>query len=92
MKKLILIVFLFALGCTAKDPLAKPLKAALADRKITKNKVSEIQKEYATLNDKDSEKAEEYVKRVTAVIEIGGDSSHIDLVRKQVLSKKTVVK
>lgn len=45
--------------------------------------------EYNNLREDDKKKAQEYVLQVLSAIEMGGDSSHIDAVRRQILKSKS---
>ena len=81
------IILLVFTGCTSKShsDLNKALAAAVKDQKISNKKMRDILQEHEILNDRDDYKAKEYVLKLINTIEMGGDSSHIDVVRKQVL-------
>ena len=81
------IILLVFTGCTSKShsDLNKALAAAVKDQKISNKKMRDILQEHEILNDRDDDKAKEYVLKLINTIEMGGDSSHIDVVRKQVL-------
>lgn len=84
--RFIIILLLFT-GCTSKShsELNKALAAAVKDQKISNNKMRDILQEHEILIDRDDVKAREYGLKLLNVIEMGGDSTHIDLVRKQIL-------
>ena len=44
--------------------------------------------EYNTIWDDDKKRAQEYVTQILSAIEMGGDSSHIDAVRRQMLKSR----
>ena len=79
------IILLVFTGCTSKShsALDKALTAAVKDHKISEKKMQDILKEYEILQDRDDDKAKEYVLKLINTIEMGGDSSHIDVVRGQ---------
>jgi hypothetical protein len=90
----VFVIFLLILGsCTPKGQteLSKALQAAVKDNKISARKKEIILSEYAVIRKDDKQKASEYVLKVLNVIKMGGDSSHIDVVRRQVLRTKTNV-
>ncbi len=82
-----LIVILLFAGCSPKGPtdLSRALQAAVKDHKLSVMKMENIISEYNLLQKNDKEKAGEYVVKVLNVIKMGGDSSHIDVIRRQVL-------
>lgn len=92
-KSFFFLCFLLTTACTPKSQteLSRSLEAAVKDNKISLKKMEKILSEYALLRKEDKEKAGEYVLKILNVIKMGGDSSHIDVVRNQVLvSKKSV--
>lgn len=82
-----IIILLVCTGCASKShsDLNKALAAAVKDQKISEKKMHDILEEHEILRDRDDDKAKEYVLKLINVIEMGGDSSHIDVVRKQIL-------
>jgi hypothetical protein len=86
-----LIFILSLLGsCTSvsQSELSKALSAAVKENKISQNKMETILKEFETLRDEDKEQAREYAVKVVSALEMGGDSSHLDVVRRQVVRGK----
>lgn len=83
---LFLLIMAFA-SCTSKgeSELSKALSAAVKENKISVKKKESILKEYDFVREEDRDKAREYVLQVTTAIEMGGDSSHIDVARRQVV-------
>ena len=81
-------MIVIALGsCTSKGQsrLSKALSAAVKENKISEKQKESILKEYDFVQEEDRGKAREYVVHVINAIEMGGDSSHIDVARKQVV-------
>lgn len=68
--------------------LSKALTGAVNDRKISRKTMDNILKEYELLVDQDRDKAREYVLGIMNAIDMGADSSHLDVVRKQVVGSK----
>ena len=93
--QLILVVLLFCGSCTppGQSKLSKALTAAVKEKKISEKGMETILKEYDYIRKEDRDKAREYVTLVLSAIEMGGDSSHIDVVRQRVVrSMKKKVK
>lgn len=86
---LLLIVSFFA-GCSSggESRLSKALNLAVKERKVTQRKVDSILAEYNTIWDDDKKRAQEYVTQILSAIEMGGDSSQIDAVRRQMLKSR----
>lgn len=86
----LIILLLVAGACASKgeSQLSKALSAAVKEKKVTPKKMEYILAEYNKLQDEDKAKAHEYVNQVLNAIEMGGDSTHIDVARKQVLREK----
>lgn len=82
-----LIIFFIFAGCSSKGPtdLSRALTAAVKDHKLSVKKMENIISEYNLLRKNDEEKAREYVAKVLNVVKMGGDSTHIDVVRRQIL-------
>jgi hypothetical protein len=77
---LAVIIILVLVSCTKdRDPMSEPLGRAYIDGRISNIKVSEILQEYARLSSPDS--AKRYTRLITAVIDLNGDSTEIDLAR-----------
>ena len=68
--------------------LSKALTVAVKEKRISQKKVETILTEYDKIRDDDKKKAQEYVTQVLNAIEMGGDSSHIDAARRQILKTK----
>lgn len=79
-------------GCSSggESRLSKALSLAVKEKKVTQKKLDTILLEYNTLWDDDKKKAREYVTQILNAIEMGGDSSHIDAVRRQMLKSSPV--
>ena len=90
---LVVIVWLTA-GCSSRgeSKLSKALNLALREKKVTQKKLESIITEYNKIREDDKEKAQEYVTQVLNAIEMGGDSSHIDAARRQILKKPSKAK
>jgi hypothetical protein len=76
-------------GCFSKgeSSLSKALSGAVKEKRISARKMENILAEYDKLRDEDKKVAHDYVNVVLTAIEMGGDSSHIDAARKQVLQR-----
>lgn len=85
---LIALTLLFG-ACSSKghSELQKALSTAVSDEKLSPLQMENILKEYDALRDNDKEKARQYVEQIVTAIEMGADSSHIDVVRKQFIKK-----
>ena len=96
--KLIIVWFLtLVLGagaCISKgeSQLSKALSAAVKERKLSAQKMDTILKEYDEVREKDRDKAREYVLQVINAIDMGGDSTHIDVARRSVVKTLKVEK
>ena len=83
--KLLIFFLLVMLSCSGKSGLELRLENAVKDRKLSRQKSALILKEYDSISNKDEIKAANYAKRIREILDVGGDSSHVDLVRRQVL-------
>ena len=85
----LILVCLLTAGCSSKgeSSLTKALTGAVKEKKISPKKMEKILAEYDKLREEDKKVANEYVNIVRNAIEMGGDSSHIDAARKQVLQR-----
>ena len=83
------LVCLLAGACISKgeSSLTKALSGAVKEQKISPQKMDRILAEYDRLRDEDRKVAHDYANVVLNAIEMGGDSSHIDAARKQVLRR-----
>jgi hypothetical protein len=88
----LLLILLLLGSCTSAShsELTKALTSAVKEKKISQKKMVSILREYDMLRDDDNKKAREYAVQVLNAIEMGGDSSHIDVVRRQVVGSKGV--
>lgn len=84
------LILLLTAGCSSggESRLSKALNLAVKEKKITREKLEIILVEYNSVWDDDKKKAQEYVTQILSAIEMGGDSSHIDAVRRQVLKSR----
>jgi hypothetical protein len=64
--------------------MSNPLAEAVKERKISPRKAKQVQDEYANLPDSLQDK---YVDAVIAILNAGGDSTHLDVVRKRITKK-----
>lgn len=89
---LYILILVTSVNCTSKSEsqLTKALKGAVKEKKVTEKKMQSILAEYDKLRDEDKSKASEYAEQVLSAIEMGGDSSHIDAARKQVMKSKKI--
>ncbi len=78
------LIFMIAGSCATKGhtDLAEALTIAVKEKKLSDKKKEIILKEYDILRHEDKEKAKTYVEQVVKAVEMGGDSSHIDAVRR----------
>ena len=81
----LLIVIFGSCSSKGESQLSKALSAAVKEHKISPELKTSILKEYDLVRDEDRTKAREYVVQVLNAIEMGGDSSHIDVARRQVV-------
>ena len=83
------LVCFLAAACVSEgeSSLTKALSGAVKDQKISTQKMEYILAEYEKLRDEDKKVARDYAEAVINAIEMGGDSSHIDVARKQVLRR-----
>lgn len=80
------LLLLLSCACTSKSQseLSKALTVAVKENKISKEKMEDILIEYELLRENEKEKARKYADQIVKALEMGADSSHIDVVRKQV--------
>jgi hypothetical protein len=83
-------IVLFAGACTSKTQsrLSKALIAAVKDDKISEKQMQDILEEEAKLREENRVKANDYALKILNVLEMGGDSSHLEVVRKQIRAAK----
>ena len=83
---ILLIAILTLSGCGTKgeSELSKALSGAVKEKKVSQRKMDSIMKEYETLQDRDKKISRKYVESILNALKMGGDSSHIDVVRKLV--------
>lgn len=86
----LLLVLMIAASCATKgySALENALETAVKEKKLSAKKMEIILKEYDILRDQDKEKARIYVEQVEKAVEMGGDSSHIDAVRRLAAGKR----
>ena len=86
----LVVIVLMSGACSSKgeSALSKGLSLAVKEKKLTQKKMEYILTEYDKLRDDDKSKAREYVDQVLNAIEMGGDSTHIDAARRQVLRRQ----
>ena len=87
---LFLGILLLVSACASKggSALSEALVRAVKEKKISEKKMENILTEYDKLRDEDKSKARQYVEQVVSAIEMGGDSTHIDVARKFVLRRQ----
>jgi predicted solute-binding protein len=82
-------LLVLALGCSkGESQLSKALSTAVKEKKVSMKKMESILQEYEKLHDEDKIIAREYLNQILNAIEMGGDSTHIDVVRRQILRTK----
>lgn len=88
----LLLLLLLLGGCTTKSQsaLTKALTRAVKEKKVSQKKMEYILREYDAIRDEDKAKAREYAVQVLNAIDMGGDSSHIDVVRRHLVGSKGV--
>lgn len=81
---IVAVIALIASACTSKghSDLDKALSVAVKENKLSEKKKEIILKEYEILRKEYPERAKIYVDQVVKAVEMGGDSSHIDAVRR----------
>jgi hypothetical protein len=82
---LIMLLVFGACASRGESQLSKALTGAVKERKISPRKMQRILAEYDEVREKDRDKAREYMLQVINAIEMGGDSTHIDVARSQVV-------
>ena len=82
--RLSFIAFLLVSSCGIKgeSELSKALSGAVKENKVSQRKMNSIIKEYEMLRDRDRETSRKYVDGILNALKMGGDSSHIDVVRR----------
>lgn len=82
-------ILFFLTGCISKgeSELSKALSAAVKQKKVSQTKMNSIMKEYDMLRDKDRDISRKYLEEILNALEMGGDSSHIDVVRRLVVQE-----
>ena len=86
-----LLISLLLAGCSkGKSQLANALAKAVKEKRISGQKMETIMEEYNAIRVEDKVKANAYVKQILSAIDMGGDSTHIDAVRR--LAKKSAGK
>jgi len=90
----VIVLLIFPAGCGSggNSKLSDTLSRAVTEKKISQRKVESIMKEYEMLREKDGEIARKYADQIITAVEMGGDSSHIDAVRRLVAGKNGKVK
>ena len=86
------IAILFFLTSCSESELSKALTEAVKQKKVSQRKMDSIMKEYEMLRDKDRDISRKYVDGILNALEMGGDSSHIDVVRRLVVEEDGKVK
>jgi len=82
----VLVFLVFLAGCSrGSSTLETTLSAAVKDRRLSEKKMEIILKEYDSLRSEDRDKARLYVEQIKTAVEVGGDSTHIDVARRMVL-------
>lgn len=86
LRSFVIVSLLVCSACVPKttSELKDALSLAVKQDKISPKKMESILKEHEMLREEDKEKAREYVLQIVNAIKMGGDSSHIEVVRKQV--------
>jgi hypothetical protein len=89
------VVFLFL--CTScqlaggSSDFNKALLGAVKDEKLSEKEMTEILREYSELREMDGDKGEAYRMKVMNIIKMGGDSSHIEVARRQLFKARKKV-
>ena len=80
------LLLLLSAACTSKSQsdLSKALTVAVKEKKVSKEKMEDILIEYELLRENEKEKARTYADQIVKALEMGADSSHIDVLRKQI--------
>lgn len=90
MQKTFLLVLLIAFGCSraGESQLSRALSAAVKERKVSQKKMDNILAEYDKIRKENSIGAREYAIQILTALEVGGDSTHIDAIRREMLRKR----
>lgn len=87
-----LAIVLIITSCSGKGSFELRLEAAVKDRMLTISKSHKVLAEYDSLLEHDKSRASTYAKRIREILDVGGDSSHVDLVRRQVFRQPAIIK
>ena len=86
------VVFILSIATSCsfsgESELSKALSTAVKEKKLSAKKKEYILNEYDRLRDEDKSKARQYADGVVNAVEMGGDSTHIDAARRQVINQK----
>src|SRR5688500_13470426 len=82
-----ILFFLTACGTKGESELSKALSGAVKQKKVSQRKMDSIMKEYDMLREKDRDISRKYVEGIFNALEMGGDSSHVDVVRRLVVEE-----
>lgn len=82
-----LLALLLPVSCIPGSPseLTRSLNIALKEKKISAQKMESILEEYQQLKKRDKDIAREYVLKIVSAIEMGADSTHIDVLRRRMV-------
>lgn len=82
----LVLLAMFTTGCSrGTSTLETALSAAVKDKRLSVKKMEVILEEYDSLRGEDRDKARVYVDQIKTAVEVGGDSTHIDVVRRMIL-------
>lgn len=81
----LLLLVIFARCSPGESRLSGALSTAVKEKKVSERKRQALLNEYENLSRHDAEKARRFVESILNAIEMGGDSTHIDVARQQVL-------
>lgn len=87
-----ILLTIVSVSCSSsgESELTKALRGAVKEHKLTEKKMQSILTELGQLRDEDKARAREYAEQVLTAIKMGGDSSHIDAVRRQLMKTKKI--
>lgn len=83
----VISMILLLAACTNKgsSALSEALSTAVKEKKVSQKKKEFILAEYEKIRNQDKTKAYEYAELIISAVKMGGDSTHIDAARAQIL-------
>ncbi len=85
---ILLLTFVFGCSNGGQSELSRALSSAVKQKKVSQNKMQSVIAEYEKLREEDATSAREYAINILTAIEAGGDSTHIDALRRELFRKR----